>query len=103
MRAAKIACAVTCVFSLMGFIGIIRGIHSPQTVSLFTGHGILAAIGLIALMCAVEFYGIHTKALFAWKLGWGILAAILKPSTPRIRLFTKVTVPWNNRHNLFGA
>ena len=78
MRAAKIACAVACVFCLVGFIGIIRGIGSPQAVSLFTGHGILAAIGLlvIAVMCAVEFYGIHTKAPFAWKLGWGILAAM---------------------------
>jgi len=42
-----------------------------------TGHGILAAIWLlvVALMYAVEFYGIHTKAPFAWKLGWVILAA----------------------------
>lgn len=77
MRAAKIVCALACVFSLVGFIATIRGIRSPQTGALFTGHGILAAIGLlvIALMWAVEFYGIHTKAVFAWKLGWGILAA----------------------------
>jgi hypothetical protein len=77
MRAAKIACVLACVFSLVQFIAIIRGIRSPQSASLFTGHGILAAIGLlvIALMWAVEFYGIHTKALFAWKLGWGLLAA----------------------------
>jgi hypothetical protein len=26
-------------------------------------------------MCAVEFYGIHAKAVFAWKLGWVILTA----------------------------
>jgi hypothetical protein len=77
MRTAKIACGLACVFSLVGFIVTILGIRSPQTVSLFTGHGILAAIGLlvIALMWAIEFYGIHTKAVFAWKLGWGILAA----------------------------
>lgn|SRR5208282_1753200 len=77
MRAAKIACALACVFSLVRFIAIIRGIRSPQTGSLFTGHGILAAIGLlvVAVVCAVEFYGIHTKAVFAWKLGWGILTA----------------------------
>ncbi len=77
MRAAKIVCALACVFSLVGLIATIRGIRSPQTGALFTGHGILAAIGLlvIALMWAVEFYGIHTKAVFAWKLGWGILAA----------------------------
>ena len=78
MRAAKIACGLACVFSLGRFIAIIHGIRSPQTRSLFTGHGILAAIGLlvIALMYAVECYGIHTKALFAWRLGWGILAAM---------------------------
>jgi hypothetical protein len=78
MRAAKFACGLACVFSLGRFIAIIHGIRSPQTGSLFPGHGILAAIGLlvIALTCAVEFYGIHTKALFAWKLGWGILAAM---------------------------
>jgi hypothetical protein len=60
-----------------GFIAIIRGVRSPQTGSLITGRGILAAIGLlvIALMCAVEFYGIHTRAVFAWKLGWVILTA----------------------------
>jgi hypothetical protein len=77
MRAAKIACALACAFSLVRFIAIIRGIRSPQTGSLFTGHGVLAAIGLlvISLMCAVEFYGIHTKAVFAWKLGWVILIA----------------------------
>jgi hypothetical protein len=77
MRTAKVACAIACAFSLVGFIATIRGIRSPLTASLFTGHGILAAIGLlvIALMWAVEFYGIHTKAVFAWKLGWGILAA----------------------------
>src|SRR5208283_1976906 len=75
MRTAKIACALACLFSLVGFIVTILGIRSPQTGSLFTGHGILAAIGLlvIALMWAVEFYGIHTRALFAWKLGWGLL------------------------------
>jgi hypothetical protein len=78
MRVAKIACALACVFSLVQFIAMIRGIGSPQSSSLFTGHGILAAIVqlVIALMCAVEFYGIHTRALFAWKLGWGILAAM---------------------------
>jgi hypothetical protein len=61
-----------------GFIAIVHGIRSPQTSSLFAGNGILSAIGLlvIALMHAVEFYGIHTKTLFAWKLGWGILAAM---------------------------
>lgn len=77
MRAAKIACALACVFSLVGFVATILGIRSPQTGLLFIGHGIFAAIGLlvIALMWAVEFYGIHTKAVFAWKLGWGILAA----------------------------
>lgn len=77
MRVAKIACALACVSSLAGFIAIIRGIRSPQIGSLFTGHGIPAAVGLlvIAVMCAVEFYGIHTKARFAWRLGWGILAA----------------------------
>ena len=26
-------------------------------------------------MCAVEFYRIHTKVVFAWKLGWVILTA----------------------------
>jgi hypothetical protein len=78
MRAAKIACVVACVFSLAGFIGIIREILSPQTGSLFTGQNILAASGLLAmaLMCAVEFYGIHTKAIFAWKLGWVILTVL---------------------------
>jgi NAD/NADP transhydrogenase beta subunit len=75
MRAAKIACSLACVFCLASFIAIIRGIRSPLTGSLFTGHGILAAIGLLvmALVCAVEVYGIHTKARFAWRLGWGIL------------------------------
>ena len=45
---------------------------------MITKHSILALIWslVIALVCAVEFYGIHTKALFAWKLGWVILAAI---------------------------
>ena len=77
MRAAKIACALACVFSVVRFIAVIRGLRSSQTGSLFTGHGIVAAIGLlvIALMCAVEFYGIRTKALFAWKLGWVLLTA----------------------------
>ena len=75
MRAAKVACGLACVFSLWRFFAIIHGIRSSQTDSLFTGHGILAAIGLfiIASMWAVEFYGIQTKAVFAWKLGWAIL------------------------------
>jgi len=75
MRAAKVACGLACVFSLWRFFAIIRGIRSSQTDSLFTRHGILAAIGLfiIASMWAVEFYGIQTKAVFAWKLGWAIL------------------------------
>jgi hypothetical protein len=78
MRSAKIVCALACVFSLVGFIATTRGIRSPQAGSFFAGQGIFAAIGLlvIASMCAVEFYGIHTRALFAWKLGWGILAAV---------------------------
>ena len=77
MRIAKIACVLVCVFSLAAFTATIRGIRSPLAGSLFTGHGILAGIGLlvVALMCAIEFYGIHKKALFAWKLGWGILIA----------------------------
>jgi hypothetical protein len=77
MRIAKIACVLVCVFSLTRFIAIIRGLRSPLAGSLFTGHGILAAVGLlvVALTCAIEFYGVHTKALFAWKLGWWILMA----------------------------
>jgi|HubBroStandDraft_6_1064221.scaffolds.fasta_scaffold56480_1 hypothetical protein len=79
MRAAKINCALACALSLAAFIAIIRGIRLPQTGSLLIGHGILAAIGALvtALVFAVEFYGIHTKAPFAWKLGWAILAAML--------------------------
>lgn len=78
MRAAKFACGLAWVFYLGRFIAIIHGIRSRQTGSLLTGHSILAAIGLLvlALTCAVEFYGIHTKALFARKLGWVILAAM---------------------------
>jgi hypothetical protein len=60
------------------FVAIIRA-HSSAAESMSTEHGILAAISLlvVALMYAVEFYGIHTKALFAWNLGWIILAATL--------------------------
>jgi hypothetical protein len=77
MRFVKIGCVLACVFSLVGFIVTIRGIHSPQAGPFLTRHGILAAIGLfvMALVWVVEFYGIHTKAAFAWRLGWGILAA----------------------------
>ena len=77
MRVAKIYCAIACVFSLAIFLAIILGNRLPQTGSLLIGHGILTAVGalVIALIFALEFYGIHTKAPFAWKLGWGILAA----------------------------
>lgn len=76
MRLLKIFCIFACVSCAAGFVTIIRA-HSSAAESISTGRGILAAIWLlaIALVYAVEFYGIHTKAPFAWKLGWGILAA----------------------------
>jgi hypothetical protein len=78
MRAAKFACGLACVLSLWHFFAIIHGIRTPRTDALFNGHSILAAIGPLAipLMCGVEYFGIHRRALFAWKLGWGLLAAM---------------------------
>jgi hypothetical protein len=76
VRLLKIFCILACVSCVAGFVTIIRA-HLSAAGSMSTGHGILAAIWLliVALMYAVEFYGIHTKAPFAWKLGWVILAA----------------------------
>ncbi len=76
MRLVKIFCVVASLSCLARVVAIARGIRSSETGSIGAGHGILAAIWLlaIALVYAVEFYGIHTKALFAWKLGWVILA-----------------------------
>ena len=77
VRAAKIECILARVFVADAFGTLIHGIRSPQTGSLFTGYGILAAIGLLvsAVVCAVEFYGTHTIAGLAWEIGWGTLAA----------------------------
>ena len=76
MRPLKIFCIFACLSCVARFVAIMRA-HSSAAESMSTEHGILAAIWLlvIALVYAAEFYGIHTKAIFAWKLGWGILAA----------------------------
>jgi hypothetical protein len=76
MRVLKIICALGCLFSAARFVQAIHGMHSAQTGSMVI-DGTLGMIWLLvmALIYAVEFYGIHTKAPFAWKLGWGILAA----------------------------
>ena len=70
MRVLKVFCALVCLSSVARFVAVIHG-------STITKHGILVVIWLliIALVYAFELYGIHTKAGFAWKLGWGILAA----------------------------
>jgi hypothetical protein len=48
--------------------------HAPALVTIAFIVGVIWSL-LVALMCAAEFYGIQTRALFAWKLGWAILAA----------------------------
>lgn len=75
MRAAKLLCGLACAFSLLHLFAFIQRVRLSQTDSHFSGQRIAVASGLliIALIWAVEFYGIHTKAAFAWKLGWAIL------------------------------
>jgi hypothetical protein len=77
MRALKIICVLFCLISLARFVAIVHGIRSPQTGSPVTILSVVAAIWslVFALMWALEFYGIQRKTVFAWKLGWGILAA----------------------------
>jgi len=77
MRVLKVFCVIVCLVSAGRFVAIVHGIRLSQADSMLTTHSVIGMVGLlvIVLVYAVEFYGIHTKALFAWKLGWGILAA----------------------------
>ncbi len=77
MRVLKVFCALICLFSLARLATIIHGAFSPETGLIVARPGIPAAIWslVIALAAALEFYGIHKRASFAWTLGWGILAA----------------------------
>jgi hypothetical protein len=77
MRVLKVFCVLVCLFSVGRFVVIIHGVFSDEASLIVARHGISAAVLslVIALVAAVEFYGIHKKASFAWKLGWGMLAA----------------------------
>jgi hypothetical protein len=77
MRVVKIYCVLACLSCVAQLTAVIHAIRSSPASSTLTGHTILGMISLlvVALVCAVEFYGIHAKAPFAWTLGWVMLAA----------------------------
>lgn len=77
MRFLKVFCVLVCLFSVARFVAIIHGVFSPEAGLIVARPGIWAAIWslVVALAAALEFYGIHKRAPFAWNLGWGILAA----------------------------
>jgi hypothetical protein len=79
MRVLKVFCVFVCLSCVVRFVVMIHRLYSPQTGSTATGHGILAMTWplVTAFIFALEFYGIHKKARFAWHLGWIILAATL--------------------------
>jgi hypothetical protein len=76
VRLLKIFCIFACLSCVARFVAIIMA-HSSAPESMSTEHGIMAAILslVLALVYAAEFYGIHTKAVFAWNLGWVIFGA----------------------------
>jgi hypothetical protein len=77
MRVFKILCALVCLSCIARFILYFHAIHPPQVGSAGGGQSIFAASSALggALLFAIELYGLHKRALFAWILGWVILAA----------------------------
>lgn len=77
MRILKIVLTLFFVWSVADFIVAVGSVHSPQNGVYFTGHGTLVIVQclVLALIYAVALYGIHKRAVIAWKLGWVFIAA----------------------------